>query len=72
MVVISLVITKKGKKMGKISRLEVLKKELEIVKNFKCLSYSLAEDVIGWYSREISSIENFGSINPIYETEEEE
>lgn len=58
--------------MGKISRLEVLKKELEIVKNFKCLSYSLAEDVIGWYSREISAIENFGSINPIYETEDEE
>lgn len=54
-----------------ISRLELLKKEKEVVKGLKCLSYCKLQIVLDHYNHEIECIETFGSPNPIYEQEEE-
>ena len=58
--------------MGKISRLELLKQEKEIVKGLKCLSYNLGGEVLSYYDAEINAIEVYHAINPVYETEDDE
>lgn len=55
-----------------ITRLELLKKEKEVVKGLKCLSYNLGEQVLSYYDVEINAIEVYGSINPTYEDEGED
>lgn len=52
-----------------ITRLELLKKEKEIVKGLKCLSYNLGAEVLSYYDVEINAIEVYGSINPTYNDE---
>ena len=47
-----------------MTRLDVLKLELEIAKKFKCLNFADKERVIEWYEREIECIEKYGSPNP--------
>lgn len=43
-----------------MERLEMLKKELEIVKSLRCLSYNLKEEVVKYYEIEIKCIEGWG------------
>lgn len=53
-----------------MTRLELLKKELEIVKNLKCLRFCLRNEVIFNYNREIEAIEKYGLKNEEVETNE--
>lgn len=43
-----------------MTRLEILKKELEQIKQFQTLSYELKEKAIEWYEHEIMVIEEYG------------
>lgn len=47
-----------------MTRLDVLKKELEIARNMKCLSFDNKEKVIAWYEHEIECIEKYNAPNP--------
>lgn len=49
-----------------MTRLEVLRKEWQIIKNLNCLSYQLKEDCENWYAHEIECIEKYHSSNPEY------
>lgn len=49
-----------------MTRLELLKEELQIIKNLHCLSYQLRENVEKWYVHEIECIEKWHSENPEY------
>ena len=42
------------------TRLEILKKELAQVREFKTLGYSIKEQAIAWYKHEIWVIEELG------------
>ena len=55
-----------------ISRLELLKKEKEVVKGLKCLSFCKMQMVLDYYNHEIECIETFGSVNPTYNDEGED
>ena len=46
-----------------MDRLTIFKNELEIVKNLRCLSFSLKEKVIEHYEHEIRCIEEYGCDN---------
>lgn len=48
-------------------RLDLLKKELEIVKNMNCLALNIKEQAVDYYNHEIDCIEKYGSANPGYE-----
>lgn len=52
-------------------RLDLLKKELEIVKNLRTLSFDCKEVCIDYYMREIDAITIYGSFNPEYKGEPE-
>lgn len=52
-----------------MKRLEVLKKELEIIKGLRCLSYNNREECERYYEHEIECIERWGAPNPDYEGE---
>lgn len=49
-----------------MTRLEILRKEWQIIKNLNCLSYQLKEDCENWYQHEIECIEKYHSSNPDY------
>ena len=49
-----------------MTRLDILKKERQIIKNLNCLSYQLKEDCDKWYAHEIECIEKWHSANPEY------
>lgn len=49
-----------------VKRLDLLKKELEIVKNMDCLALNIKEQAIDYYNHEIDCIEKYGSANPEY------
>ena len=55
-----------------MKRLDILKKELEEIKNLRCLSYNLIDKATEWYEHEIECIEKYGSANPDYPDTEEE
>lgn len=46
-----------------MTRLDLLKQELEVVKNLRCLNFCLRNEVILSYKREIEAIEKYGLIN---------
>lgn len=47
-------------------RLDLLKKELKVVKNLDCLAFNIKEQAIDYYNHEIECIEVYGSENPDY------
>lgn len=49
-----------------MKRLDLLKKELEVVMNLDCLAFSIKEQAIDYYTHEIECIEKYGSANPDY------
>jgi len=49
------------------SRLDILKREREIIKGLKTLSFGLKDDCDKWYKHEIECIENTGQLHPIIE-----
>lgn len=49
-----------------MTRLEILKAEKEKIKEMQCLSYSLLDDCLEWYDREIEAIEVYGAPNKDY------
>lgn len=46
-----------------MKRLEILRNELEQVKQMKCLSFTLKRKVILYYETEIEAIVNYGADN---------
>jgi hypothetical protein len=49
-----------------MKRLDVLRKELNIIENLQCLSYNLIEQCREYYQHEIECIEKYDSPNPDY------
>lgn len=49
-----------------MTRLETLKKELEIINNLVCLAFNIKEEAKKYYNHEIECIEVYGSANPEY------
>ena len=47
-----------------MTRLDLLKKQLETVKKLTCISFDLKEKVIKYYEHEIECIEEYGGYNP--------
>lgn len=47
-------------------RLDVLKKELEIINSLHCLAFNIKEQAQAYYEHEIAAIEKYGSANPDY------
>jgi hypothetical protein len=47
----------------KVTRLELLKKEREVVKNLRCLSFDVKDAADGHYQTEIDAIEIYGAPN---------
>ena len=45
-----------------MSRLEILKAELEAIKSLKTLSFELKEKCVKWYEHEIWVIEEYGEM----------
>ena len=43
-----------------MTRLEILKNELEQIKSMRCLAYDIMEQAIKWYENEIRVIEEYG------------
>ena len=43
-----------------MTRLEILKQELEQIKAMRCLAYDIMEQAIKWYENEIRVIEEYG------------
>ena len=43
-----------------MTRLEILKQELEQIKSMRCLCFDLKEQAIAWYEHEIRVIEEYG------------
>ena len=50
-----------------MKRLDILKAEKEKIKEMRCLSFSLLDDCLEWYDREIEAIEVYGAPNKDYE-----
>ena len=48
-------------------RLDVLRKELNIISNLQCLAFNVKEEAEKYYNHEIECIEKYGSPNPEYE-----
>ena len=53
----------------KITRLERLKEELEVINSLDCLAFNIKEQAQAYYEHEIKCIEVYGSPNPVYEVE---
>ena len=53
-----------------MTRLEKLKEEKKMIKNMKCLAFSLMEKCEEWYDKEIACIEVYGDENPEMDEEE--
>ena len=53
------------------TRLEVLKKELEIIRTLRCISFDVKAKAVEYYSREITAIEVHGSNNPTMEVKQD-
>ena len=49
-----------------MKRLDLLKAELEVVKNLDCLALNIKEQAVDYYNHEIECIEKYGSANPDY------
>lgn len=49
-----------------MTRLEMLKKELNEITEMDCLAYSIKEAAVKYYLHEIECIEKWGSPNPNY------
>lgn len=65
-------IAEKAKKISiGISRCDLLKFELETLKEFKCLSFDLADKIRDYYQHEIECIEKNGAANPTIEISRE-
>lgn len=47
-------------------RLDLLKKELEIINGLDCLAFNIKEQAQEYYNHEIECIEEYGSPNPNY------
>lgn len=47
-------------------RLDLLKKELKIIKELDCLALNIKEQAEEYYNHEIECIEKYGSPNPDY------
>lgn len=43
-----------------MTRIEILKQELEQIKEMHCLAYDIKEQAIKWYENEIKVIEEYG------------
>lgn len=50
-----------------MTRLDLLKQEIETVKELRCLSFGIKDEVVAHYEREITAIEKWGASNPEYE-----
>lgn len=50
-----------------MTRLETLKNELEAVRNFKTLAFTLKANIIAYYENEIRAIEVYNAGNPEYD-----
>ena len=46
-----------------MTRLELLKKEAEQIKNMKCLCFDVMDKALEWYRTEIDAIEVYGAPN---------
>ena len=53
-----------------MSKLDLLKAELETLEDFKCLGITLADRIKNYYENEIERIEQFGAENPMVEVDE--
>ena len=50
-----------------MTRLDILKKERDQIKDMQCLSFALMDDCKEWYDREIEAIEVYGAPNKEYD-----
>lgn len=53
-----------------MSKLDLLKVELETLEDFKCLSFDLTDKIKEYYRHEIQCIEQYGANNPMIEVDE--
>ena len=49
-----------------MTRLDVLRKELNIISNLQCLAFNVKEQAEKYYKHEIECITKYGSANPEY------
>lgn len=50
-----------------MTRLDVLREELEVIRSLRTLSFAIKASAISYYLNEIRAIEEFGANNPEYD-----
>lgn len=53
-----------------MTRLDVLREELEVIRSLRTLSFAIKGEAVSYYKNEIRAIEEFGANNPEYKETE--
>jgi len=53
-----------------MTRLDILREELEIIRSLRTLSFGIKGEAVSYYKNEIRAIEEFGANNPEYKEAE--